>query len=817
MSESKDFDNATPTSSSPAPPTQQDAAQAAEPAGRPNVAFRVAAILLGASVGEAAFYLFLAFRFGERQMYAMAGVVGAFGVATLISMGIIRRGRADLGIGIIIGGILLLFPVTSLLIADIGLVLSLSVVLISSAIAAQTLPQGYAGRTIFASIAAAIATLLLDLYGGDYRLSVPELQTFLPAITGLLVLVYGVFIAREFRNYTLRAKLITTFVGVTAVAVIGVSLVTFGAMRSAFEKQIGESYTVEVENLGRHVISFFEAKVTEITALTMVDVIKTELEARNQSYTGDADAILAEILALDEQWVDAGDNDPLIQSIIALDATLNSTTYQLMDYLQAFPDQSEIFVTDRHGATLGATGRLSDYYQADEGWWQAAWNDGEGALYISNPEYDESAGVTASLIAMPVLDEDTGEILGIMRSTLVLDSLFEVFEATRYGETGHTILFDGSAEVLYEPALQGEASSAELPLHLRQHLIAKGHLMTEKDADGDQSLFAHRPVASVAASDTLGVEGIETAIANLGWAVVVQQKTEEAFAPIRQLAKIIRLVSIVILVLVGLMGLAGAHFLTRPILALTEAADAVSAGDLDVELIPAGGDEIGRLTTSFGNMTRRLKHMLLHLESRNERLQATVQQYGDCMAEVRQGNLAARINLDKDDAAHDDPLIVLGRNLNEMAAGLQNMIRQERLQQETIAAQQQAILELSTPVIPIMDRIIVLPLVGSIDSQRAQDVMRTLLAGIREHRARVVILDITGVPIVDSGVANHLNKTIQAAKLKGAHTIVTGMSDAVAEAIVDLGIDWSGVDTLSDLQTGLVIALSSLGIKLSKT
>lgn len=79
-----------------------------------------------------------------------------------------------------------------------------------------------------------------------------------------------------------------------------------------------------------------------------------------------------------------------------------------------------------------------------------------------------------------------------------------------------------------------------------------------------------------------------------------------------------------------------------------------------------------------------------------------------------------------------------------------------------------------------------------------------------------MILDITGVPIVDSGVANHLNKTIQAARLKGARTIVTGISDAVAEAIVDLGIDWSEITTLSDLQTGLVVVLNSLGVKLSK-
>ncbi len=136
-------------------------------------------------------------------------------------------------------------------------------------------------------------------------------------------------------------------------------------------------------------------------------------------------------------------------------------------------------------------------------------------------------------------------------------------------------------------------------------------------------------------------------------------------------------------------------------------------------------------------------------------------------------------------------------------------------QLETIKSQRQTLHELSTPVIPIMDTphgsIIVLPLIGNIDAQRAQDIMRGVLAGISAHRAAVVILDVTGVPLRDTGIVKYLNKTIQAARLKGARVIVTGISDVVAEAIVDLGIDWEGVQTLRDLQTGLRVALNWTG------
>jgi rsbT co-antagonist protein RsbR len=139
----------------------------------------------------------------------------------------------------------------------------------------------------------------------------------------------------------------------------------------------------------------------------------------------------------------------------------------------------------------------------------------------------------------------------------------------------------------------------------------------------------------------------------------------------------------------------------------------------------------------------------------------------------------------------------------------------EFLQAHLIAAQRDSLRELSTPIIPVLEQVIILPLIGTIDSQRAKDITRALLTGISRYRAKIVIIDITGVPMIDSGVANHLNKAFQAARLKGAQAIVTGVSDAVAETIIDLGIDWSKIQTLSDLQTGLMMALQILGLKLT--
>jgi rsbT co-antagonist protein RsbR len=129
----------------------------------------------------------------------------------------------------------------------------------------------------------------------------------------------------------------------------------------------------------------------------------------------------------------------------------------------------------------------------------------------------------------------------------------------------------------------------------------------------------------------------------------------------------------------------------------------------------------------------------------------------------------------------------------------------------TINRHQAAIRELSTPVIRVVDRLLLLPLVGSIDSDRAQQVMETLLLRVVAEKARVVILDIAGVPVVDTSVADHLLQTTAAVRLLGARTVLTGISAQVARTVVRLGVDISTMETRAELAEGLQVALEMLG------
>src|SRR3989339_534077 len=136
---------------------------------------------------------------------------------------------------------------------------------------------------------------------------------------------------------------------------------------------------------------------------------------------------------------------------------------------------------------------------------------------------------------------------------------------------------------------------------------------------------------------------------------------------------------------------------------------------------------------------------------------------------------------------------------------------QER--ERIIRQQQEAIRELSTPVLQVRERLLILPIIGVIDPQRSRQLTEQLLRGIRANRAKVVVIDITGVAAMDSNVANHLVQTVEASRLLGASVIVTGLSPEIAQTLVTIGVDLTKMNTVGDLQGGIEQAERQLGYK----
>ena len=180
------------------------------------------------------------------------------------------------------------------------------------------------------------------------------------------------------------------------------------------------------------------------------------------------------------------------------------------------------------------------------------------------------------------------------------------------------------------------------------------------------------------------------------------------------------------------------------------------------------------------------------------------------------GKIIGLISVD-DPADHSRPtaeaLLPLELFATQIAAGLENLRNVEKQQEmiQRLRDQQQVVLELSTPVIQVWDQVLVLPLIGSVDSARAQQIMENILVKIGDTGSRVIIIDITGVPVIDTLVASHLIKTVSAARLLGAKTILTGINPEIAQTLVHLGVNLSDIITKSNLARGIASALEFTG------
>jgi rsbT co-antagonist protein RsbR len=199
-------------------------------------------------------------------------------------------------------------------------------------------------------------------------------------------------------------------------------------------------------------------------------------------------------------------------------------------------------------------------------------------------------------------------------------------------------------------------------------------------------------------------------------------------------------------------------------------------------------------------------------------LKIRIEKIEDVLASVAAGEMDKRINPDIEDdftgveAAIDLLINDLTEELSERekaSAELKEKLNTIEKQKQTIEQQQKDLLELSSPVIKVWDNVLILPVIGAVDSRRAQIMMENLLQSIVDTNCTLAILDITGVLRIDTQVANHLLKTVAAVRLLGGECIVSGISPAIAQTIVHLGIDLSSIKTKANLQEAMRYAFQS--------
>jgi putative methionine-R-sulfoxide reductase with GAF domain len=409
----------------------------------------------------------------------------------------------------------------------------------------------------------------------------------------------------QFRNYSLRTKMILMIV---AIVVGSVGIVAFLTNRSLTANL--------TENIGNNLAELANARSTEIGLAVQREIQGLKVLALSKTLQN---AVMIasqknplsqnEINQLDQQWRAANeannDADPLVASVLN-----NEISSELRIFREQFPQQVEVFLTDTQGVNIASTNRTSDYLQADEEWWQTAYKDGQ---YIGQPEFDESSKTVAMNMAVTIRQNGDGEILGVLRTTVNFTALSDSLIAGLFGQTGRTDIYlpdgqefkliineDSQYEMIQEdsaPDIKALAGSTQNYMHV--------------SLDGNTTLASKAKVALP------GITGEDTkAIENLNWYVITLQDQSEALQPVSAQTRNVLLLAFGISIAAAFAAIFLAQFISGPIVRLKAIAEQVASGDLTAQAKVETSDETGALATAFNAMTSQLHDLIGSLEQR---------------------------------------------------------------------------------------------------------------------------------------------------------------------------------------------------------
>ncbi|RPJ51814.1 MAG: HAMP domain-containing protein [Chloroflexi bacterium] len=394
---------------------------------------------------------------------------------------------------------------------------------------------------------------------------------------------------------------------------------------------------------------------------------------------------------------------------LLIDPKISGFLTEQMSYNPVF---SEVFFTDDHGFIVSHTKMTTDFAQKGEDWWDQAWAKGS---YIGQVAYDESSKVQSIDIAVRIIDS-FGKPIGVMKAVLDVHAVQYVgLNAADRTKQGAVRIFSRDGFLISDTTIKNDPS---LIMQDEGNLIKKGwsavqkinnsstengFLLNEADLQNTPVILGY---AQTAPGDFYKLPGFE----GFNWYVTVEQPAQVALETLNGLDQEMTELEVTRATINGLfMGISGvciivAIFVTylvsrgivRPINTLAAAAERFSAGDMDVTVAVRNKDEIGILEKAFQEMIERIRGMLLNERNEREYMEQTVQQYLEFMQRVRTGNLKDRLELNGHQRPEQDPLVRLGRDLNELTGSLHQMILQVQDAANQLASTSNEILAATT-------------------------------------------------------------------------------------------------------------------------
>lgn len=410
----------------------------------------------------------------------------------------------------------------------------------------------------------------------------------------------------------ISTRLIVLFVGITFISTVFVALLTTQGARTALRDEIGTNYQDHASEGASSIEILLRDRIREAQQLAGRQQVLDAVREANRRYDGRSEEEIAiQIHSIDEAWIAAKGKNA---------AAAQVRDSEVADFLRAWSKTEpkrygEIFVTDRRGAAVGMTGKLSDYDQADEQWWLEGFADGRGVVFLDDRGLDETTNSLVIGTVVPVRDGD--RVIGLLKINYNIDALFTLPLASG----GRTFLARGNGQVI---TASGEGAAPVLQAPDIAAMYAGRTGWAESQGSAGPRLRAYAP-ASIAIHSRVHVAGERPGISgeyweSTGWYVFLDVPSDTVFASLENLQQMAVIVTLVALLMAGLVAVATARSLSRPLQALREGAGRIADGDLGQRLPVDTGDEIGELAAAFNKMAESLESQMGALRSSEERL-----------------------------------------------------------------------------------------------------------------------------------------------------------------------------------------------------
>lgn len=515
-----------------------------------------------------------------------------------------RKGNHIRGVYILLGIISVVSILYPLAADNVGWQTAAVMALITTAIANGTLPSQSSTRISTGAFVFAFLVVLIDLFSPGVT-SIPVTSASV-LVTTILAIVYIGIIFFRFSQYVLRTKLIITFIALSVLLVGTMAVAINRLILSELTNRVGEQLTGVANSTATSISEEIANQINLLQTLALDSNLKNEIIENSSS--GDLD----EIQALDEQWRNAVSTNATTNNLIRF-VLGNPISNTLTDFKNKFPAHVEVFVTDVYGVNIASTNITSDYYQADEEWWQGAYDGGVGDVYISQPIFDESSQISSLQMAVPIFDAQNENVIGILRTTVNLEILTKILELGRPGSTGRTEIYlpdNREIELHLEEDNEFEIEIEEAPQDFLA-ILGQNESFIDTIHDGESVLIGQTFLSRVEASPEISV-----AITSLNWRVVTLQNRADALQTVANVSRVSQLIGLAALALASLIAVLMTQYLTRPIVRLTQTAEEISSGNYQAQAQIEAPDEIGALAESFNRMTNQLNETLVNLEKR---------------------------------------------------------------------------------------------------------------------------------------------------------------------------------------------------------